>query len=133
MNSLAVVVLGLLCCSAAMAGYSRSYYSTGHKTHLGGASYGYYPAKYAVHGHGLSYAKPIVHHPAPIVYAHKSYSKPHVTHYVKPAVYAAPVLSKPSYYLGGHGHGVGYKPVSYGYGHGHAIRPAVYAPKYYHH
>ncbi|GFY71499.1 uncharacterized protein TNIN_171862 [Trichonephila inaurata madagascariensis] len=128
MNSSLIVLLGLLCCSAVMAGYTRTYYGTGHKTHLGGAAYGHHPAKYVAshYGHGLTYAKPIVHHPAPIVYAHKSYSKPHVTHYIKPAVH--PVISKP-FYLGGHGHGIGYKPVVYG----HAAHPAVYAHKHYHH
>ncbi|KAF8771131.1 hypothetical protein HNY73_018584 [Argiope bruennichi] len=129
MNSLAVAVLAFLCCSVAMAGYARTYYHTGHKTHhLGGAAYGYHAPRYVVPAH---YAKPVVHHSVPIVYAHKSYSKPHTTHYIKPVVHAAPVLSKPSYYLGGHGHGIGYKPVAY---HGHAVHPAVYAHKpHYHH
>ena len=75
----------MLCVATGTAIYSRArYHGGGHKLHLGGAAYGYHPAKYTAHG--LSYRKPVaLHHATPIVYAHKSYSKPKVTHYIKPA------------------------------------------------
>ncbi|KAG8176350.1 hypothetical protein JTE90_003311 [Oedothorax gibbosus] len=156
MKTFAVALLALVCLSAVMAGYPRSYYGGhGYKTYLGGAHYGYRPARvYSSHGHYAKpvvyshghyakpavyshghYAKPVVYHAKPVVHhaAPVVYSKPHVSYYAKPSYHhAAPVYAKPSYHLGGGyhgGHGVVYsKPISHGYVH----RPVVYAKSYHH-